>query len=452
MNAHNELFQKYDKPIPRYTSYPSYPYWIKDFSYQNFLKIINKNIDKENFTQISLYVHMPFCEKLCHFCGCNKVITKNHDVERTYIDALLTEWKVHKRNLPKNFVLKELHLGGGTPTFFSPQNLEFFLKNLFEDIAIFEEHDFSLEAHPGVTEKVHLDVLKAFNFNRLSLGVQDFNEKVQRAIGRHQTFSDVEFCTNYARQIGFKSINYDLIYGLPYQTEVSIIETFEQVCKLKPDRVAFYSYAHLPALKPSQKKLSLPDRPSGEKKYAIYKKGYDILTQNEYVDLGYDHFALKTDDLYHAFCARKLHRNFMGFTVQNTPVLVGLGVSAISDYGQLYVQNRKSLQEYMAQYDGEIKDFETGFFLSNTDSAIKRHILDLSCYRWTSLKNSSLSQEIKAEITKRLQVFIEDGLCSLYDDNIQILERGTPFIRNICSCFDVYFHKAVSQRSHSQSV
>ena len=328
--------------------------------------------------QISIYIHLPYCENLCHFCGCNKVITRNHDLEIPYLNSLLKEWSNYKKRLPRNIIIKELHLGGGTPTFFSPTNLNYFLEKLYANIQISPNHDFSIEAHPGVTTKDHLDVLSKHKFNRLSLGVQDFNEDVKKAIGRNQSFNDVKFCMNYAREVGFKSINFDLIYGLPHQTQKTIEETFLTVADLKPDRIAFYSYAHLPSVKPSQKKLDLQKRPVGQEKYSIYSKACEILSKNEYIDMGYDHFCLKTDSMYEAFLNGNLHRNFMGYTVQNTPILIGLGVSAISDYNGFYVQNKKSLQEYMRNITNDVIEFEAGCVMTDLDKKIKKHILEFS--------------------------------------------------------------------------
>ncbi|KAB8030611.1 oxygen-independent coproporphyrinogen III oxidase [Fluviispira multicolorata] len=452
MDINNDLLQKYDRPIPRYTSYPTYPHWEKNFKNDTFFSLVDNNVDIQTNPYISLYIHLPFCERLCHFCGCNKVITKNHQLEIPYLNSILKEWELYKKRLPKNIILKEMHLGGGTPTFFSAKNLSYFLKSLLKDFKIADDYDFSVEAHPGVTTKEHLDILKANGFNRLSLGVQDFNEEVQKIIGRVQTESDVHFCTEYARTIGFQSINYDLIYGLPLQTIQTIQETFSFVSKFKPDRIAFYSYAHLPALRPSQQKLDLNKRPVGMEKYEIYRVGYEILTQNGYVDLGYDHFALKTDSLYEAFLNQKLHRNFMGYTVQNTPNLIGLGVSAISDYNGFYFQNKKSIQEYMLAIAEDKLCYEVGYSLNKIDKVIKKHILNLSCYRKTSLTQEELPSDIMNRIFENLEPILQDKLVKVERGDIEVLPKGVPFLRNICACFDLNIENSLVKSNFSQSV
>ncbi|BBH51909.1 oxygen-independent coproporphyrinogen III oxidase [Fluviispira sanaruensis] len=452
MDINNNLFQKYDQPLPRYTSYPTYPHWEKKFSYDKFISLIDNYVDIKTNSQISIYIHLPFCEKLCHFCGCNKVITKNHKLELPYLQAVLKEWQIYKRILPKNIKIKELHLGGGTPTFFSPENLNYFLQNLFDGVEIENEHDFSVEAHPGVTTKSHLDILKSNGFNRLSLGVQDFNNEVQQIIGREQTEDDVKFCTEYAREIGFKSVNFDLIYGLPLQNVQTIKETFRIVAKLKPDRIAFYSYAHLPSIKPSQMKLDLSDRPLGLAKYEIYKTGYDILGKNGYIDLGYDHFALKSDSLYEAFTQKRLHRNFMGYTVQNTPTLIGLGVSAISDYNGFYVQNKKSIQEYLQSISLNKLEYEAGYCLNSIDRIMKNHILNLSCYRNTSLADDNIPNDVKEGILNNLLPLLSDDLIRIKNDILEVLPKGVPFLRNICACFDLNLQKNKIKNKFSQSV
>lgn len=446
-----ELFSKYDKPVPRYTSYPPYPFWDKAFKQEHFLKNFEFHFSKNNSFEISLYIHLPFCESLCFFCGCNKVITKRHNLELPYIHKLLCEFDNYLRLLNKPINIKELHLGGGTPTFFSPENLDFLLKEIFKRAVKTLEHDFSVEIHPKVTTAAHLDILRIHGFNRLSIGVQDFNENIQKIIGREQTYSDIEFCTNYARKIGFSSINFDLIYGLPTQTIDTIKQTLDKVFLLKPDRIAFYSYAHVPALKPSQSKLSAYSLPSGYSKYLIYKTAFDEFKTNGYHNLGFDHFAIETDSLYQAFKQNKLHRNFMGFTEQKSAILLGLGVSAISDFGNYYMQNRKNFTEYLEFTQNGAFNFEAGYIMSEIDIIIKQHILNLSCYHKTSFTENSLPLNLQKNILNKLQPLLDDELISFEENEIFVTELGLPFLRNICFCFDQFTSEQIA-KAQSKSI
>ncbi|WGL59710.1 oxygen-independent coproporphyrinogen III oxidase [Pigmentibacter sp. JX0631] len=451
MLPNEELFFKYDLPVPRYTSYPPYPYWKKIFTQEEFLNTYNANFLTKNEIEISLYIHLPFCESLCYFCGCNKVITKNHELEIPYINKLLIEIDNYLNIFKRPIKLKELHLGGGTPTFFSPSNLKLLFSEIFKRIEISNNRDFSVEVHPKVTNKEHFDVLKEYSFERLSIGVQDFNPDVQKIIGREQTYNDIEFCTQYARKIGFKSVNFDLIYGLPEQNPESILATLSTVYKLKPDRIAFYSYAHVPQLKPSQSKLSKTSLPSGKEKHLIYKTAFDSLTNNSYFSLGFDHFALNTDSLYQSALQGKLHRNFMGFTTQNSSILLGIGVSAISDFGLFYVQNKKSFSEYMELTRNESFNFESGYIMNETDLVIKQHILNLACYHKTSFQHFPLDVNLKEKIIENLIPYKIDKLIELDNETIQVTPLGLVFLRNICSTFD-QFTELKKNTSYSQSI
>lgn len=447
----DELFLKYDLPVPRYTSYPPYPFWKKDFSQNEFLNNFHLNFSNKKELEISLYIHLPFCESLCYFCGCNKVITKNHELEIPYIKKLLLEFDNYLAIMKRSVKLKELHLGGGTPTFFSPSNLKYLFSEIFKRIKAADNHDFSIEVHPKVTNKEHFEVLREFSFDRLSIGVQDFNKDIQKIIGREQSFKDIEFCISYARNIGFKSVNFDLIYGLPGQTPNTILNSLQNVYELNPDRIAFYSYAHVPQLKPSQNKLNKTFLPTGKEKYLIYKTAFDSLTNNNYFSLGFDHFALKTDSLYLSAIQGKLHRNFMGFTTQQSSVLLGIGVSAISDFGLFYVQNKKSFSDYMEMTKKEVFNYESGYVMNENDLVIKQHILNLACYHKTSFNELPLNNNLKFQIIKNLKTYEFDNLIHVNNETIQVTELGLTFLRNICSAFDQYT-QVKKIISYSQSV
>ena len=308
----HELLDKYNIPAPRYTSYPTVPYWQPEPPAQTaWIKTVQKAFTENN--EISLYIHLPYCENLCTYCGCNKRITKNHAVELPYIDTVLAEWKMYLNILkhfsvkmylnilPEKPVIREIHLGGGTPTFFSPENLHYLLSNILNDAKIAEEYAFSFEAHPASTTYEHLKTLADLGFKRISIGVQDFDQEILKIINRHQSYEQVKAAVDMSRELGYESINFDLIFGLPLQTPQNIIDNFEKLKVLKPDRIAFYSYAHVPWVKPSQRAYSEKDLPLGADKRKLYELGRELLEKMGYHEIGMDHFALENDELYIAF-------------------------------------------------------------------------------------------------------------------------------------------------------
>jgi len=295
------LLQKYDVAVPRYTSYPTVPYWKENIDQQQWLSVFEDSFDKANSKDgISLYIHLPFCESLCTYCGCNKKITTNHSVEEDYLATIEKEFLLYLELLKEKPVIREIHLGGGTPTFFSPENLSRLINFIKQYSIIHPRHEFSIEGHPNNTTTKHLEALFELGFRRISYGVQDNDPEVQRIINRIQPLENVKKATDTARETGFESVNFDLIYGLPKQTLQSITKTFEQVLELKPDRIAFYSYAHVPWTSRGQRLFDELDLPSPEEKIQLYLKGKEILMNAGYTDIGMDHFALSTDTLYAA--------------------------------------------------------------------------------------------------------------------------------------------------------
>lgn len=328
------ITQKYNVPGPRYTSYPTVPYWDEQsFSKQQYLERLKKSFQESNASQgISLYIHLPFCENLCTFCGCHKRITKQHSVENPYIEAVIKEWQLYCDLLEEKPIIKEIHLGGGTPTFFAIENLEFLISEIFKTTVKPDNFEYSFEGHPNNTTYEHLKKLFDVGFKRVSFGVQDYNEKVQTSINRIQPFEHVEQVTNWAKEIGYQSIGHDLIFGLPFQKLEHILYTIEKTKSLNPDRIAFYSYAHVPWIKGNgQRGFKDEDLPKSDEKRQLYEIGKQLLIDFGYLEVGMDHFALKTDAMYQSFVANNLHRNFMGYTSSKTEVMIGLGVSSISD-------------------------------------------------------------------------------------------------------------------------
>ena len=441
MDIDVSLLQKYNQAVPRYTSYPTVPHWQPEIDKSEWNKIVAEQFQIKNSEEgISLYIHLPFCESLCTYCGCNKKITTNHSVEQVYIDAIISEWKMYRELMSAIPVLKELHLGGGTPTFFSPQNLQALLKPILDDCIIHPEREFSIEGHPNNTTTEHLETLYNLGFRRISFGVQDNDPTVQKVINRIQPFSTLIKATTMAREAGFLSINFDLIYGLPLQTMASMRTTIEQCISLKPDRVAFYSYAHVPWTSRGQRLFSETDLPSAHLKMQLHLLGKELFTGNGYYDIGMDHFALPEDDLYKAMKQKKLHRNFMGYTTQAGGLLIGLGVSSISDAGIAYAQNKKSLHEYYQCINNKQLAVQKGYFLTSEDSDFKQYILDLICTGQTVFEERNLPALQEFTIPE-LQKLEDDKLVEIFENAVVVTKPGKNFIRNICKAFDLHLLK-----------
>lgn len=432
------LINKYNIPGPRYTSYPTVPYWEqKYFSLSSWEQTLKKSFKESNKKEgISLYLHLPFCESLCTFCACHKHITKRHEVERTYIDTLLKEWELYLALLEEKPIIKELHLGGGTPTFFSPENLKFLLNRLLSKATIADTPEFSVEGHPNNTTYAHMKVLYDLGFRRISFGVQDLDPKVQKAINRIQPFENVKKVTEQAREIGYESISHDLVFGLPFHTLEKMQYTISKIKELSPDRIAFYSYAHVPWVKGvGQRGFDEDDLPSPEEKRQLYEMGKSIFEQMGYVEIGMDHFSLKEDKLYQAAIHKTLHRNFMGYSASKTQVMIGLGMSAISDSWYSFAQNSKSLKEYTALVEKGSIPVTKGHILTEEDLLIRKHILNLMCNLETNF--SQLPVENVSEIKHRLSEMEKDELIYYQGDTMFVTEKGRIFVRNICMAFDL---------------
>lgn len=432
------LTARYNVAAPRYTSYPTMPYWDTDaFNKNEWIQTVKRSFNESNSQEgISIYIHLPFCENLCTYCGCNTRITKNHRVEEPYIKGLLLEWAMYKNIFGKKPVIREIHLGGGTPTFFSPANLKALISAILLNAEIHPDASFSFEAHPANTTVDHLQVFYDLGFRRLSLGIQDFDPKVQFIINRQQSFQQVQAVTGQARRIGYTSINYDLIYGLPLQTLPGLAATMQQVAELMPDRIAFYSYAHVPWIKPGQRRFTEKDLPDAKLKSKLYEVGRSLLKHYGYVEIGMDHFALPGDELLVAEQNGNLHRNFMGYTHQHTQLLVGLGVSSISDSQYAFAQNVKTVEEYLELVkNGELPVFK-GHILTNDDMIIRRHIQDIMCKGQTTWNHHSEPCEPLFEGIERLQPLADDGLIALNSWGLKVTPEGKNFLRNICMAID----------------
>jgi oxygen-independent coproporphyrinogen-3 oxidase len=438
------LVQKYNVAGPRYTSYPTVPFWdINTFSGKKWEESVKKSFHLSNSTTgISLYIHLPFCESMCTFCGCHKRITKRHDLELPYIKSVLKEWRLYSALFSEKPIIKELHLGGGTPTFFTPENLKFLIDGILRIANKASDAEFSFEGHPNNTTKEHLQALYDVGFRRVSYGVQDYNETVQKAINRIQPFENVKNVTEWAREIGYDSVSHDIIFGLPHQKLEHVKNTIAKTKELKPDRIAFYSYAHVPWLAGNgQRGYKDADLPAGDEKRKQYEVGKELLENYGYQEIGMDHFALKTDSLYKAMESGDLHRNFMGYTSSNTHLMIGLGASSISDSWYGFAQNVKNVEEYQNLVENDIIPLYRGHILTDEDQIIRRHILNLMCRFETSWSAFKLYIPEMDSILKRLGEMEKDGIVEITEGTLIITEKGRPFVRNVCMAFDLPLQK-----------
>ncbi len=444
-----QLVHKYNVQGPRYTSYPTVPFWDeKNFTQQQYLQTLKKTFQETNTTQgISIYIHLPFCESLCTFCGCNKRITKNHGVEEPYIELLKKEWDLYLALFSEKPMIKEIHLGGGTPTFFSPKNLENLIQHIFRTSKLYDEPELGFEAHPNNTTQEHLQVLYDLGFRRISMGVQDYNPVVQEAIHRIQPFEKVKKLTEISREMGYTSISHDLVFGLPKQKVEGIRNTVLKTIELNPDRLAFYSYAHVPWIDGiiGQRGFSEEDIPTGYEKRILYETGRKLFEEAGYIEIGMDHFAKPHDSLYQAVLNKTLHRNFMGYTIGFSKLMIGLGVSSIGDTWLGFGQNLKTLEQYEEKIHRQELPIFRGHLLSEKDLIIRQHILNIMC-RWETHwdKPETYFPEIP-QVLQQLKEAENDGLLEIYDNYLKITELGKAFVRNISMAFDLHLKEKQPQ-------
>lgn len=446
------LIAKYNVQTPRYTSYPTVPYWDNTVDVEQWKQNVNASfIESNDKDGISLYVHLPYCESLCTYCACNTRITINHQVEAPYIAALIKEWNLYIAVLKDKPRIREIHLGGGTPTFFSAVHLKELVETILASSEVCTDAEFSFEAHPDNTTTEHLQTLFNLGFKRVSFGIQDFDLKVQKAIHRFQSFEQVKKVVNEARAIGYNSINFDLIYGLPFQTLHSVIDTIHQVNLLRPDRIAFYSYAHVPWIKPGQRSFTEKDLPIDAEKRELYETGKQMFLESGYIEVGMDHFALPQESLSQAINQGKLHRNFMGYTHNYTKLLIGLGVSSISDSWTAFSQNVKTVEEYLDLVNKGVLPVFKNHFLTAEDLLLRQHILNIMCTyktKWTEEQSAILSDSLN-----KLKDLEQDGLVQINNLSIKVTAKGKPFLRNICMCFDKrYWNKTTEKKVFSSSI
>ena len=429
-----ELVRKYNVPGPRYTSYPTVPYWSRTPSTQGWLGHAKRAFDRCNGSEgISLYVHLPYCESLCTYCGCNTRITVNHAVEGPYIDSVLAEWRIYRATFGEAPRIRELHLGGGTPTFFAPAQLKRLVEGLLDGCTVARDVEMGFEGHPNNTTREHLDTLYALGFRRVSYGIQDFDERVQHIINRVQPFERVEQAFADARAAGFTGINADLVFGLPFQTPESMERTIALTNRLRPDRTAFYSYAHVPWIKPGQRRFTEADLPADAEKRTLYELGKRRFEEAGYLEIGMDHFALPHDALSIAMERGTLHRNFMGYTPVRTGLMIGLGVSAIGDAWTCFAQNLKTVEQYQDAVNSGTLPMLRGHVLTDDDLHVRRAILDVMCRFSTDLAGIGWDAD---DVEAHFFDLAADGLVEQEGTRIHVTRKGRPFVRNVCMAFD----------------
>jgi oxygen-independent coproporphyrinogen-3 oxidase len=435
------LLAKYNVPGPRYTSYPTVPAWTTGVDASRYQKNL---VSLQKDETLSLYFHIPFCERLCHFCACMQVITTDHSRSRNYVDTLLQEMNLITASLPSDSRrVSQVHFGGGTPNFLQPEELADIMAAVHRHFRLSPDAELAIEMHPRTSTHEFCDALKALGFNRISLGVQDFDPEVQALINRHQSYEMTEAMLSYLRKLGFDSFNFDLIYGLPGQNKTGWQKTLEQVLELRPNRLAVYSYAHVPWVRPVQRSFKDSDLPAPEDKLRYFEMAYEAFVRNGYRSIGMDHFALKEDDLCRALNDGTLHRNFMGYSTKADAHQIGFGVSAISYVAGGYFQNLKELRNYEAAIqEGHPATFR-GFTLSHDDALRRELITRIMCRGKVNLKEFEEQWDIRfnryfSDELHQLSALREDGLLDLDGGLLQATETGQLFLRNIAMIFDRY--------------
>lgn len=436
------LLEKYDVPVPRYTSYPAVPNWQETPAPAAWLASLDAALG-DDAASLAVYVHLPFCETLCTFCGCNTVITRNHDRAAPYVGTVLAELDLYLARVPRlaERPVSQLHLGGGTPTFLAPEVMTALLDGLAARVPLGAgQYEASVEVDPRVTTGEHLRTLRSHGMTRISLGVQDIDGEVLRLVNRPQPLAMTAGLCAQAREYGFESINFDLIYGLPGQSTASMSRLADAVIDLRPDRLAVYSFARVPWIKPAQRKFTDEQVPAGPEKRALYEILRDRLLAAGYVEIGLDHFALPHDALAIAAGQGTLHRNFMGYTDRRTTALLGLGVSAISESPAAYHQNEKVITVYERRVAaGDIPTLR-GHLLSDEDRRRADAIRSLMTRGQAPLRDSD-----RVDAETHLVELLRDGIVEIADGELRVTRQGMPFIRNAAAFFDAYYRNAASQ-------
>ncbi len=452
-----DKLKKYDKPGPRYTSYPTAPQFNQRFTPDDLLKEILRTNEADNAPDLSLYFHLPFCNTLCYFCGCNMIITQNRDRIGRYADYIKREIEVWSGLIRDDRRVEQLHWGGGTPTHLNPAEIESLIIHIRKHFNFTDDAEIGCEIDPRMLTREHLEALRNGGFNRISMGLQDFNEKVQKAINRIQPENMTRQVCEWVKELGFLSMNIDLIYGLPFQTPETFEDTVDRVIDISPERIAMFNYAYVPWMKKHMKLIKEDDLPAPESKLEILKMTIEKLTDSGYVFIGMDHFAKPDDELAIALKEKKLYRNFQGYSTHSGADLYAMGITSISQLPRVYSQNHKKEKEYFESVDNGQLPVARGFLLDEDDSIRRRVVMNLMCQ--FSLDFTEIEEEFGiifkdyfAWGLENLHAMEDDGLVTVDEEGIEITESGRLLIRNIAMNFDGYFERQVDTTRYSQTV
>ncbi|QQS36244.1 MAG: oxygen-independent coproporphyrinogen III oxidase [Ignavibacteriales bacterium] len=450
-------FRKYDKPGPRYTSYPTAPHFNEKFTHENFLDEIIKTNYGDNLPDLSLYYHLPYCDTLCYFCGCNMLITRNRDRIKEYIKYVQKEIDMLRTYILPDRKVSQLHWGGGTPTHLNPDEINDLASYINQSFQFKENSENGCEIDPRELKREHLEALRNNGFNRISMGVQDFNEKVQKAVNRIQPENITRQTVQWVRELGFSSINLDLIYGLPFQSVESFEVTVDKIIDISPDRIAVFNYAHVPWMKKHMALIHPEDIPAAEIKLNIMKMTMEKLVAAGYVLIGMDHFAKPDDELAIALREKKLYRNFQGYSTNAGADLYSMGITSISQLKNVYAQNFKTEKEYYTALDNETLPVAKGYYLSEDDHIRRYVITKLMCD--FELNFSDVEKEFKIDFKKyfayglnNLKEMEADDLLTTNDKGIKVHDMGKILIRNIAINFDAYIERKEDTTKYSRTV
>lgn len=457
MNINLELLKKYDVPGPRYTSYPPAPHFHEGFTHSDYVDEIVKTNYGENLPDLSLYFHIPYCDTLCYFCGCNMIVTRNRERIREYIKYIKNEIDLLRQYLNLNRKAAQLHWGGGTPTSLNPDEIDSLMKYIRQSFQFKEDAEIGCEIDPRGLTRDHLVALRENGFNRISMGVQDFNDKVQKYVNRIQPEEMTTQVVNWVRELGFQSVNLDLMYGLPFQTIQTFEETLDKTIKLSPDRLAVFNYAHVPWMKKHQALIHPEDLPSPQEKLSILKLTIEKLTSSGYVFIGMDHFAKPDDDLAIALKNKKLYRNFQGYSTHAGCDLYAFGITSISQLKNIYAQNFKTEKEYFKAIDDEKLPVLKGYRLNEDDQIRRTVIMKLMCD--FELDFSEIENEHKINFKEyfknslnSLSEMENEGLVEIKDGKIKVSEMGRLLIRNIAMKFDGFIERKKDEMKYSRTI
>ncbi len=447
-----ELIKKYDRSGPRYTSYPTAPQFSADYTAETFKRCVEYSNNEIIPKPLSLYVHIPYCDTICYYCACNKIITKNHAVTAEYLQLLNQEMDMLAPLFDADRELEQLHFGGGTPTFLNDEELQTLMQSIEQHFKFAEEREMSIEIDPRKVSNETIHLLAEIGFNRISLGVQDFDATVQEAVNRIQSYELVRDRLAAAREVGIESVNMDLIYGLPFQSESTFANTLDKVIELRPDRLSIFNYAHLPERFKPQRRINEEDLPTPAQKLNILQLTMEKLQQAGYVYIGMDHFALESDSMVKAQQEGTLQRNFQGYSTHADTDWVAIGVSSIGSVCDSYSQNSSNFEDYKARIEAGELPIVRGLVMSEEDRLRKQIINQLICHFHLDIQSFEqhwhlqFNDHFAHEITE-LEAMAKDGLLTIDDQAIQVQPKGRLLIRNICMVFDAYLQHNVVQFS-----